>query len=442
MQTENKKMTVFGCGPIGLINTIGFSQAGYQVLAYDINTKKIQNLSDAKYDLYEPGLKENLQLQLLKKNITFTSEFLEAVAFSSIDFIALGTPSSPDGSADTKQIEFLLLEITQHACCSKTIFLRSTVPPGTTRKLQKQTNDLLKKLDKKIHIQLIHHPEFLREGTALEDFKYPDRLVFGAEFVDKNLIFKLYPTVLPEKILFTTWEESELIKYASNTYLAQRISFINEIARLAEKVNANIQTIKKGISLDPRIGESFLNAGLGFGGSCFPKDLKALISFAGEHNELLPLARATLTINELQISRWSDKINNYFHLHSNLERVITLWGASFKPNTSDLRESQSLKLINRLLELGFKIKIYDPVCFHELNEIYSTNKNVMVHSAIDSSLENSNALVLATEWDQFQKYGLESIKTKLSHLVVFDTRNLFDPLSAQELGFKYFGAGQ
>lgn len=423
-------ITVYGAGPIGLTTALGLCHLGHQVQCIDIDHFRISKLQDGILPFFEPGLRELLKTSLMNQTIFFQTKPNDNFQ-SLISFIAIGAPNI-DKIPNTTEIEKLIYFLSEKPK-KQTIFIKSTVPPGTAKKIKNQIS---------LEVNLVSHPEFLREGLALSDFLNPDRLVFGGEHLDLNLLHLIYPNVAQEKFLLMSHEEAELSKYIANSYLAQRVSFINQISKLCDHYQVDIGQIKKSISSDHRIGAHFFNSGLGFGGSCFPKDLVALNSIAQQIGVRLSLIESTLEINANQIHYFSQKITSYFNLHLTLEKKITLWGASFKPNTSDLRESQSLKLLQKLIELNYSVNIYDPACFQELNQLFADTKNITVCESLDNSLNNSNAVIIATEWAEFKNYGLEKIKASLKHPALFDGRNLFNRSEAERIGLNYFGVGQ
>lgn len=432
------KITVYGAGPIGLTTSLGLCQMGHQVLCIDIDQEKITRLQENTMPFYEPGLASLLEAHLKNKSIQFSYHFSQGLE-NSVHFIAIGTPNIK-GIPQTSSLEKLTTDILS-ANPDHYVFIKSTVPPGTAECIKKSLISL-KALSSKV--KLISHPEFLREGSALQDFLKPDRLVFGG--VDLNLEFlkSIYPGIASDKFLLMSHSEAELSKYLANAYLAQRVSFINQAAFLCETFDADIKFIKAALTSDHRIGEKFLNPGLGFGGSCFPKDLQALNFLATTENFELPLVQSTLKINDEQIHRFTEKIESYFLAHQ-LKKKVCLWGLSFKPNTNDLRESPAIKVLKNLLKLNYTVHVHDPVSKNEFLKLFSdqiTNNSVLFYKDPLKALTDCNALVLATEWREYKEIPLSSIFKNLSYAALFDGRNHFDKAEALKLGFYYAGVGR
>lgn len=423
------KITVYGAGPIGLTTSIGLCQFGHEVLCIDIDQEKVIRLQENDLPFYEPGLNSLLEKFLKNKMLKFSSKPQHGLE-NSVHFIAIGTPNK-DGIPQIGPIEQLTRHIFENSHNS-IIFIKSTVPPGTSERLKKLSN---------ANAQIISHPEFLREGTALADFLNPERLVFGGENLDLNYLTSIYTNIAKDKFLLMSHSEAELSKYLANAYLAQRVSFINQAALLCENFSADIVSVKKVLASDTRIGEQFLNAGLGFGGSCFPKDLVALNHFSRTHGVNLHLVQSTIKANHEQIQQFAKKIESYF-LSKKLQKKISIWGLSFKPNTDDLRESPSLKLINELLALKYQIQVHDPVAKEAFLNLYADQRNITLHDNPINALQDSNALILATAWENYKEIPLAFMLKKLSHPALFDGRNFFNKEEALKLGFHYVGVGR
>ncbi len=431
------KLVVFGAGHIGLTTSLCFAELGHQVLSVDVDTAKIQKLNDGLSEVYEPGLGELLKTQLSAGTIHFTTDAAKAIEFSDIIFIAVGTPTDSNGNCDLQFVLQVVNSIAFHAKTPKNIVIKSTVPAGTNLKLTKEFSH--KKL------QFISNPEFIREGCALNDCRKPDRAVVGTLGGENSiqLLRELYQPFLSRGADFLVMDptSAELTKYAANTMLASRISLMNEFSQICEEVGADIDCLRIGIGADPRIGSQFLKAGIGYGGSCFPKDIDALIQMAASQNISVPMTKAIRTANQSQLNSFAEKIKSYF-LGKESEKIICLWGASFKPETNDLREAPALKLVQLLLDDGFKIQIFDPVSANQLEQIFKMNDLVKIYDNQYSALIDSYALIVATEWPQFIGADLVQIKNNLRSPVIFDGRNIFTKSQMENNQFKHFPIGR
>ncbi len=430
------KISIFGTGYVGLVTGVCLAESGNDVIGYDIDEEKISLLKKGIPPIYEHGLDELLIRNLKEKRLKFTTNPKIAVENSDIIFIAVGTPSNEDGSANLTYVFDSVKTIKKYANSDKIIVLKSTVPVGTAAKAK----ELVK--DSKFKLYICSNPEFLKEGVAVDDFMKPDRVVIGA---DDPYVFEIMrelyaPFVRNERpIIFMDNASAEMTKYAANALLALKISFMNEIALLCEKVGADVEMVRKGVGADQRINYSFLFPGVGFGGSCFPKDVRALVHLAKEHNFDLKLPKATLEVNERQKKHIVGKIKNHFG--ENLKgKTFAIWGLSFKPNTDDMREAASITIINELLSLGANIKAFDPKAMDEAKKIFG-NKITLSKDPYDA-LDKADALVLVTEWNEFRNPDFERIKSKLKNPVVFDGRNVYSPSKLRNLGFVYYGIGR
>lgn len=428
---------IIGTGYVGLVTGACFAEFGISVTCVDKDEKKIKSLKKGLIPFYEPGLDELVQRNIKQGRLRFTTRIKEAVESSLVIFIAVGTPPRGDGSADLKYVEEVAREIARHIDGYKVIATKSTVPVGTGEKLREIISRNLKE---QIDFDIVSNPEFLREGAAIEDFMRPNRVVIGTKSqqaiaIMKDLYKPLYLIETP--FVITNIETAELIKYASNSFLATKISFINEVANLCEKVGADVHMVAKGMGLDHRIGSKFLHPGPGFGGSCFPKDIKALLSIAEKYGVEMNVIRATLGANERQREIVVDKIKN--ELKELKGKTIAILGLSFKPNTDDLREAPSIFIIKRLLEQGAKIRAYDPVAMNGAKAIFP---EIKYYKDLYDAAEGADALVIVTEWNQFRNLDLDKIKKILRQPYFFDLRNIYEPDKMKKLGFKYFCAGR
>lgn len=430
------KIAVFGTGYVGLVTAVCLAETGNEVIGVDVDENKIKLLKKGVAPIYEKGLEELLGRNLKEERLFFTLDAKKAVENSQIIFIAVGTPSSDDGSCNLSYLFDCVETIKKYINSTKIITIKSTVPVGTAKKVK----ELVKGCKHKVYV--CSNPEFLKEGVAIDDFMKPDRVVVGA---DDDYVFEkmkeLYaPFVRNERpIIFMDNASAEMTKYASNALLALKISFMNEVALLCEKVGADVELVRKGVGADQRINYSFLFPGVGFGGSCFPKDVKALVHLADSSGFDFKLAKATLQVNERQKHQLSLKVLNYFGPDLR-NRTFAIWGLSFKPNTDDMREAPSITIINDLLSAGAKIKAFDPKATNEAKKIF-LNKITICNDSYDA-LKGADALLLVTEWGEFRNPDFEKMKKLLKQPVIFDGRNIYLKDRLMDLGFKYFGIGR
>ncbi len=439
---------VVGTGYVGLVTGTCLADLGHGVVCMDVDEKKIDRLKRYEIPIFEPGLSELVEKNAHAGRLTFTTSLSSALESASIVFIAVGTPSLPDGSADLSFVWKAGESIAKAAHEATTVVIKSTVPIGTNRRLHEK----LRQWNPKIEWHVVSNPEFLREGSAVGDFLRPDRVVVGGTSDGaRERVMALYGNVPGEKFL-TDWETAETIKYASNAFLATKISFSNFIAQVCEKTGADVVSVTRGMGLDPRIGKSFLNAGLGYGGSCFPKDVAefmALTQNAGVDNALLQAVNA---INQSQRALFLAKIKHHFG--SLQGKRLGVWGISFKPNTDDLREAPALSIIPALVHAGADVYAFDPEGIPNAKKEFSdllapaatrshaqTGSLHFAQSGADAA-KNAHALILLTEWPEFTNFDLSTLKSLLGAPVVFDGRNAFDPKRMHELGFDYHGIGR
>jgi UDPglucose 6-dehydrogenase len=430
-------IAVIGSGYVGLITGACFAEFGLNVTCVDIDEKKIKSLRKGVVPFYEPGLEELLRRNISTGRIHFTSNIAEAVEASLVIFIAVGTPPRGDGSADMKFVQGVAKEIANHINSYKVIVTKSTVPVGTGERVRKIISRNLKE---HIDFDVVSNPEFLREGAGIEDFMRPNRVVIGtssdqATAIMKDLYRPLYLIETP--IIITDVKTAELIKYASNAFLATKISFINEIANLCENVGADVQLVAKSMGLDRRIGAKFLHAGPGFGGSCFPKDTRALLQIGKENKARLGVINAVVKANEFQKEKAAKKIINAVGKLKG--KSICILGLSFKPNTNDIREAPALYIIDKLLKGGAKIRAFDPVAIKDAKQVMP--KITYCKDAYDAA-RGAEAVVIITEWNQFRNLDLNRIKKALKGNLFFDLRNIYDSDRLVKLGFTYYSTGR
>ena len=432
------KISVIGTGYVGLVSGVCFAEFGFNVTCVDKDKNKIQDLKDGKVPIYEPGLDAILKRNIESSRITFTTNLKSSVQVSDVVFIAVGTPSRRgDGYADLSFVFNVAKEIAKSIDGYTLIVTKSTVPVGTGYKVK----EIIKKSKPNLEFDIVSNPEFLREGSAIEDFMRPDRVVVGYETEkSKKIMAALYrPLYLLETpIVYTSLESAELIKYASNAFLAVKISYINQIADLCEKVGANVNDISKGMGLDKRIGNKFLHAGPGYGGSCFPKDTVALVKTANANNLDLSIVNETVKYNYNRKKTMVEKIQSSVKNIKN--KNIGILGLSFKPETDDMRESPSIDIINGLLDLGAKVCAYDPAALEEAKKILP--KKTLFVSNAKHCIKDKDILVILTEWNEFRALEPENISRLMKGNIVFDLRNIFDPEAMQKSKISYFGIGR
>ena len=432
------KIAIFGAGYVGLVNGVCFAEKGMKVTCVDINNQKIKNLQQGKSTIFELGLEKLLKKNIKKQNIFFTTDIKKTITENDIFFIAVGTPPLKDGSSDLQFIYQVAEQIAKFSNENKLIITKSTIPPGTTYKIK----EYIQKKQKNIHFSFANNPEFLREGSAVQCCINPDRVVIGIE--EENLIPKfkyLYKAFIDEsKIIFMDIISAELTKYAANAFLATKISFINQISQFCEVLGADINNIKKGIILDERIGGKFLNAGIGYGGSCLPKDIQSLLATAKNKKIFSPLLQAVEAINEEQKIRFTRRIKDYFI--GNLKgKKIGVWGLAFKENTSDIRESPCIKIIEFLKKQSSILHLYDPKAQKKMQKIFPAKKNIIYFDDIFASLQNIDALVIGTNWDQFKNFDYSILKNT-SCKAIFDGKNILAPQEILSFGIDYIAVGK
>lgn len=428
------RICVIGTGYVGLTTGVCLADLGFNVTCVDKDVEKITELNKGIFPIHEPGLDEVFEKTFKNEAITFTDDAIGAIRSNNVIFLAVGTPSHEDGSADISAVYDVIKLIAGNLNEFKTIILKSTVPMGTSEAVDKLIRSTTKKPE---NYALLSNPEFLRQGKALMDFKQPHRIVIGGTNPEAiEMLKKIYEPV-GAPIMVTTPENAEIIKYASNSFLAMKISYINEIANLCEKYNADVKEVAKGMGMDPRIGNKFLEAGIGFGGSCFPKDLKALLHSAKIADYDFKLLSAALEVNERQKLLVVHKLKK--HLGDLRGKTIGLLGLAFKAGTDDIREASSIALIEGLLEEGAKIKAHDPKAEKKMRTLFS---QVQYCDIPYDAVDKSDALVVVTEWEDFKSLNLEKLKGMLNHPLIIDGRNIYDPEKIKAAGFIYEGIGR
>ena len=437
------KIAVIGTGYVGLVTGVCLAEFGHQITCMDIHEEKIVNLKKGILPIYEPGLEEVLARNYKEKRIDFTTDIKKVIKEHEVLFIAVGTPPKEDGGADLKHVLEVAAQIGQNINEYKVIVNKSTVPVGTGKKVENIIFEEINKQNKKINFDVVSNPEFLREGKAVEDFMHPDRVVIGSKKekvveILKEVYRVLYLNQTP--FVFTNLETAEMIKYASNAFLAVKISFINEVALLCEKVGANVQDVAKAMGMDGRISSKFLHAGPGYGGSCFPKDTKALVHIGEIAEEELFVVKAAIEANEKQKIKMVKKIEKEVKEVKN--KTFAILGLSFKPETDDMRDAPALTIIEELIKLGAHIKAYCPQGIREAKWRLKTYKDNIVYCNNEyECVEDADGLILITEWNQFRGMDLEKIKNNMKDNYFFDLRNVyFQNLNIRKL-FKYFGVG-
>jgi len=428
---------VVGTGYVGLVTGACFAEFGLKVTCVDNDMSKIDMLKDGKIPIYEPGLEEMVSKNTKSGNLAFTTDISGAVQKALVVFIAVGTPPKKDGSADLSYVEKVAGSIAENMNGYKVIVTKSTVPVGTGEKIRSIVS---RSQREKVDFDIVSNPEFLREGSAIEDFMHPNRVVIGANSdqamaIMKDLYSPLYLIETP--IVLTNVETAEMIKYASNAFLATKISFINEIANICELVGADVHKVAVGMGLDNRIGAKFLHPGPGFGGSCFPKDTQAIVRIAKEHGYEFEIVNSVLKVNDRQRLRMVDKIRNTL---GELEgKTIAVLGLSFKPNTDDMRDSPAIVIIEEMKKLGARVRAYDPVAMEEASKVIT---GIEYCEGPYDCAEGADALVILTEWNQFRILDIQKLRHLLKEPIMFDLRNVYEPAKMRSEGFRYICVGR
>lgn len=438
------KVTIFGTGYVGLVTGACLAEVGHQVVCVDIDQAKIDQIQSGLIPIYEPGL-ESLVLENIESgNLSFTTDAEAAVAASRVIMIAVGTPPNEDGSADLQHVLAVAKTVAGSMENEKIIVTKSTVPVGTADKVKAAVVATQAELGKTVPFYVASNPEFLKEGAAVGDFMKPDRVVIGIEDDEiKGDLLELYQPFNRnhERVIFMDIRSAELTKYAANCMLAAKISFMNEMAHLSEQLGADIEMVRQGIGSDQRIGYHFIYPGCGYGGSCFPKDVQALIRTAGQAGHDSPLLKSIETVNNRQKTRLFEYIQDYFG--SDVKgKTFALWGLAFKPKTDDMREAPSRVLMEALWAAGAKVQAFDPEAMNETQSIYGHRDDLLLVGTKEAALRNADALVICTEWRNFRAPDFDEIKQALSEPVIFDGRNLFEPDRMEAKGFSYYAIGR
>ena len=438
------KITVVGTGYVGLVSGACMADVGNDVLCLDLDAGKIKILNDGGIPIYEPGLQEMVNRNHKAGRLAFTTDIEQAVAFGTVQFIAVGTPPSEDGSADLQHVLAAARSIGRYMQDYRVVVDKSTVPVGTADKVRAAIAGELKKRGADVAYSVVSNPEFLKEGAAVEDFMRPDRIVVGSD--DERALQIMRNLYAPfqrshERVITMDVRSAELTKYAANAMLATRISFMNELANLAERLGADIESVRRGIGADPRIGYHFLYPGVGYGGSCFPKDVRALTRTASEVGVALHIMDAVERANAAQKMVLGAKILKRFD--GNLKGLnFALWGLAFKPNTDDMREAPSRVLVAELLAHGASVTAYDPVAMAEARHIYAGESRVSFADSPMAALKGADALAIVTEWKEFRSPDFQRIKADLRTPAIFDGRNLYDPAEVRKNGLEYYPIGR
>lgn len=435
------KIVVVGTGYVGLVTGACLAEVGTDVVCVDVNEQKIENLKNGILPIYEPGLDEIVEHNYKKGRLSFSTNLEEAIVGAQVAFIAVGTPPGEDGSADLQYVLKVADSIGTHMNRYLIVVTKSTVPVGTAAKVKSAIQNALDSNNKQLEFDVASNPEFLKEGAAVDDFLKPDRIVIGVESEKaKNLLHHLYePFVLNgHPIMFMDIPSAEMTKYAANAMLATKISFMNDIANLCELVGANVNEVRNGIGTDLRIGKRFIYPGIGYGGSCFPKDVKALIRTAEDFGYPLRILKSVDEVNDDQKKVIFAKVMNHYG-NDIRGKVFAIWGLSFKPKTDDMREAPSLVIIESLLAAGAKVQAYDPVAIAEAK--HTLGDTISYAEDAESAVINADALILVTEWPEFRLPDWDDIKTKMKAHVVFDGRNIYHGNEMEEMGFKYYCIG-
>ena len=438
------KISIIGTGYVGLVTGACLSEVGNDVLCLDLDRAKIDLLNEGGVPIYEPGLKEMVQRNRAAGRLHFTSDIKASVAFGALQFIAVGTPPDEDGSADLRHVIAAARSIGEHMTEPRLIVNKSTVPVGTADSVRDAIASELKRRGLGTSYSVVSNPEFLKEGAAIDDFMRPDRIVVGSD--DPEAAQTMRALYAPfqrnhERIMVMDVRSAELTKYAANAMLATRISFMNELANLAERLGANVEQVRKGIGSDPRIGYHFLYAGVGYGGSCFPKDVQALIRTALDAGGSLPMLEAVEEVNRQQKKVLGQKVVKRFGENLSGKR-FAVWGLAFKPNTDDMREAPSRDVISDLLARGASVVAYDPVAIPEARKAFAGSPGLAFADSQMAALEGADALVIVTEWTEFRSPDFPALRAKLKAGVIFDGRNLYDPAEVRQNGLEYHSIGR
>ena len=437
-------VSVIGAGYVGLVTAACLADVGNIVLCVDIDAEKVEKLNRSKIPIHEPGLEQLVERNANAGRLRFSTDYDDAVSHATLIVIAVGTPSGENGSADLSHVIVCARELGRRIEHDSLIVVKSTVPVGTNDRVRAAIRTELDGRRKQITVTTASNPEFLKEGFAVEDFMKPDRIIVGVDDTQSAATMRqLYAPFNRnrDRLIVMDIRSAEFTKYAANCMLAVRISFMNEMANLADRLGVDIENVRHGIGSDPRIGPHFLYAGAGFGGSCFPKDLRALVHTAAEHDEPVDILTAAMEVNQRQHHILAKKISRFFD-NELAGRTIALWGLAFKANTDDIREAPSLKVIDALTAAGAKVRAYDPVAVPNARSIIKANKNVEFTDSAEAAVHGADVLAVITEWLEFRSPNFEDLARKLKAKAIFDGRNLYDPSTVRTAGLQYFGIGR
>jgi UDPglucose 6-dehydrogenase len=442
------RVAIFGTGYVGLVTGTCLAEVGHDIICVDIDAAKVEGLNNGIIPIYEPGLEPMVKANHAAGRLRFTTDAAEAIAHGEVVFIAVGTPPDEDGSADLQYVLAVARTIGQHIQRPTVVVDKSTVPVGTADRVRDAIQAELQKRGVEVPFDVVSNPEFLKEGDAVKDCMRPDRIVIGAN--NPAAVEKLKRLYAPfnrnhERIVVMDVRSAELTKYAANAMLATKISFMNEIANIAERVGADVEHVRQGIGSDPRIGWYFIYPGAGYGGSCFPKDVQALARTAQQHGYTPRLLDAVEEVNDAQKGHLYELIQRHYDRGEDegvRGRTFAVWGLAFKPNTDDMREASSRRLLAQLWEGGANVRAYDPEASHEAQRIFGERDDLVLCDSAASALEGADALVVVTEWKQFRSPDFSRLKSLLKDAVIFDGRNLYEPAEVEQAGLAYYGIGR
>ncbi len=438
------RVTIFGTGYVGLVTGTCLAEVGNHVVCVDVDKAKVEGLNNGVIPIYEPGLESLVLSNHAAKRIEFTTDAANGIEHGEIIFIAVGTPPDEDGSADLRHVLAVAKTIGTHLTKPAVIVNKSTVPVGTADKVKAAIADELKQRKADISFEVVSNPEFLKEGDAVKDCMRPDRIVVGTTSVNAlELMKRLYAPFNRnhERIVAMDVRSAELTKYAANAMLATKISFMNEMANIAERVGADIEMVRHGIGSDPRIGYSFIYPGAGYGGSCFPKDVQALERTAKQYGYTAQILESVEAVNQRQKSKLFELVSRHFN--KDLKgKTFAVWGLAFKPNTDDMREASSRTLLSLLWEAGAKAQVFDPEAMHETQRIFGERSDLVYAESPEQALQGADALIVVTEWKTFWSPDFGKIKSALKTPAIFDGRNIYDPLEVEAAGLAYYGIGR
>ena len=438
------RVTIFGSGYVGLVTGACFADAGNHVICVDVDEKKIQRLQNGEVPIHEPGLDVLIRRNAEAGRLEFTTDAAKGVDHGLFQIIAVGTPPDEDGSADLRYVLAVARTIGMHLNRYAIVITKSTVPVGTADKVKREVEKALEERKVNVEFDVVSNPEFLKEGAAIQDFMKPDRVVVGTDNPrTMELMRALYEPFMRNRERFIVMDvrSSELTKYAANAMLATKISFMNELAAIAERVGADIEKVRVGIGSDPRIGYAFIYPGTGYGGSCFPKDVQALIRSAREVGHMPEILTAVESVNRRQKEVLVRKMLQHFNGELR-GRTVALWGLAFKPNTDDMREAPSRTIMEMLWNAGAKVRAYDPVASHEARRIYGERPDLVLCKSAYEAAEGADALAIATEWQEFRSPDFDRLRELLKAPLIFDGRNLYEPSMLERFGFTYYAIGR